>query len=74
MYIWAELDPRIKTGLKGGLFHRALDAGVLYVPGEMCFCNDPTRPIPQNCLRLSFGTPAIPEIQKGIRLLAPALA
>jgi hypothetical protein len=52
---------------------RALDAGVLYVPGEMCFSNDPSRPIPQNCMRLSFGAPAIPQIQKGIRLLADAL-
>ena len=73
MYVWVELDPRVKTGVKSRLFKRALDAGVLYVPGEMCYCNDPSRPIPQNCMRLSFGAPTIQQIQKGIRLLANAL-
>ena len=57
LYIWLELEAGTKTGTRSKLFRRALDAGVLYVPGEMCFCNDPTRPIPQNCIRLSFGAP-----------------
>ena len=73
MYVWVELDPGVNTGVKSRLFKRALDAGVLYVPGEMCYCNDPSRPIPQNCMRLSFGAPTIQQIQKGIRLLANAL-
>jgi 2-aminoadipate transaminase len=73
MYIWAELDPRVKTGVKSRLFKRAMEAGVLYVPGEMCYCNDPSRPIPQNCMRLSFGAPTIKQIRKGIGLLANAL-
>jgi 2-aminoadipate transaminase len=73
MYVWVELDQRVKTGVKSRLFKRALDAGVLYVPGEMCYCKDPSRPIPQNCMRLSFGAPTIQQIQKGIRLLANAL-
>ncbi|MGD0650177.1 MAG: PLP-dependent aminotransferase family protein [Verrucomicrobiia bacterium] len=73
MYIWVELDPGVNTGVKSRLFKRALDAGVLYVPGEMCYCNDPSRTIPQNCMRLSFGAPTIQQIQKGIRLLANAL-
>jgi 2-aminoadipate transaminase len=73
MYIWAELPPRTKTGVKSKLFKRSLDAGVLYVPGEMCYCNDPSRWIPQNCMRLSFGAPTIQQIQKGVRLLADAL-
>jgi len=73
LYVWLELDPRVKTGLKSRLFPRALDAGVLYVPGELCYCSDPSRAIPQNCIRLSFGGPTIQQIQKGVRLLAGAL-
>jgi len=73
LYVWVELDSRVKTGLKSKLFQRALDAGVLYVPGELCYCSDPSRPIPQNGIRLSFGGPTIQQIQKGVRLLADAL-
>ncbi len=73
LYVWVELPARMNTGAKSRLFKRALDAGVFYVPGEMCYCADPSRRIPQNCMRLSFGAPTIPEIKKGIRLLADAL-
>lgn len=73
LYVWVELDRHTKTGVKSRLFKRAFDAGVLYLPGEMCFCADQSRAIPPNCMRLSFGAPAIPEIKKGIRLLADAL-
>ena len=73
LYVWLELDPRVKTGLKSRLFDRALDAGVLYVPGELCYGNDPSCPIPQNRIRLSFGAPRVEQIRKGIRLLADAL-
>ncbi len=69
LYVWLELDRKLKTGTKGRLFHRALDAGVLYVPGEMCYCHDPSRPIPQNCIRLSFGAPTVGQIRRGIRVL-----
>ncbi len=73
LYVWVELDETAKTGAGSRLFKRALDAGVLYVPGEMCYCADASRQVPRNCMRLSFGAPAIPQIQKGIRLLADAL-
>ena len=69
LYVWVELDPRVKTGPNSRLFKRALDAGVLYVPGEMCFCADPSRKIPQHCMRLSFGSPSIGQIHKGVALL-----
>ncbi len=73
LYVWVELDERTKTGATSGLFKRALDAGVFYVPGDMCYCADPSRKIPQNGMRLSFGAQSVPQIQKGIRLLADAL-
>jgi len=74
LYVWVELLAHIKTGAKSRLFRRALDAGVLYVPGEMCYGKDPSRPIPQTSMRLSFGAATVNEIKKGIRLLADALS
>jgi len=73
LYVWLELHERTKTGTRSPLFRRALEAGVLYVPGEMCFCQDPSRPISQNCIRLSFGAPTVEQIRKGIKLLAASI-
>jgi 2-aminoadipate transaminase len=73
LYVWIRLDPHTKTGVKSRLFRRALDAGALYVPGEMCYCSDQSRPVPQSCIRLGFGSPTVLQIQKGIRLLANAI-
>jgi 2-aminoadipate transaminase len=73
LYVWVELPAKVKTGVNNWLFRRAFEAGVFYVPGEMCYCADPTRSIPQNAMRLSFGAPAVGQIKKGIRLLADAL-
>ena len=73
LYVWVELDERSTTGATSRLFKRALEAGVFYVPGDMCYCTDSSRKIPQNCMRLSFGAQSVPQIQKGIRLLADAL-
>jgi len=73
LYVWVELDAGTKTGAGSRLFRRALNAGVLYVPGEMCYCADPARKAPRHCMRLSFGAPTVAQIKKGIRLLADAL-
>ncbi len=69
LYVWAELPAAVNTGVNSRLFRRALEAGVLYVPGEMCYAGH----APQNCLRLSFGAARTEEIRKGIRLLAEAV-
>ena len=61
------------TGRDGRLFRRAIDEGVLYVPGAYCYPNDPTRTIPTNTLRLSFGVPTIDEIRTGVARLALAI-
>ena len=73
LYVWVELDKRTQTGAKSRLFQRALDAGVFYVPGEMCFAADPTRSVPRNGMRLSFGAQSVEKIREGIRLLASVL-
>ncbi len=72
MYVWARLRG-IRTGLKSPLFRRALEAGVLYVPGSLCYGADPNRPIPDDELRLSFGNASPAEIEEGIRRLGEAL-
>ena len=36
LYVWLELPPSVPTGPDGQLFHRAIERGVLYVPGEYC--------------------------------------
>lgn len=73
LYLWVELDPRVDTGMNRRLFRRALAAGVLYLPGALCYCADPARPVPRQFLRLSFGAPTIGQIRRGVQLLAEAL-
>lgn len=73
LYVWVELSSRVKTGATSRLFRRAREAGVLYVPGEMCHCHDPTRRIPTNGMRLSFGAVPIAQIRRGVRLLADVI-
>jgi 2-aminoadipate transaminase len=72
MYVWARL-PGVRTGIKSSLFRRALDRGVLYVPGSLCYGEDPSRPAPDDELRLSFGNARPAEIEEGIRRLGAAI-
>ena len=61
------------TGRGGELFKLALSEGVLYVPGEYCYGPDPTRRVPRNTIRLSFGVPTPDDIRTGIARLAHAI-
>lgn len=72
LYIWAKA-PDIKTGAKSKFFHTALDRNVLYVPGELCYCDDPSRPKPNHEMRLSFGGATEPDIREGIKRLGTLL-
>jgi len=73
LYYWAELPERADTSRDGPIFRAALEAGVLYVPGDLCFAKTPSRPRPRNCMRLSFGgTPSL-QIEEGIRRLGVVL-
>ncbi len=51
LYLWLEAPKNIDTGLDSNFCHRCIEAGVLYVPGELCFGDD----VPKNFVRLSFG-------------------
>jgi 2-aminoadipate transaminase len=74
LYIWAQVPPRIKTGLASRVFRKALALDVLYVPGELCYAADPTRPPPTHEMRLSFGGAKTAEIRTGIQRLGKVLA
>jgi 2-aminoadipate transaminase len=73
MYVWAALPTSVKTGRDSPLFRRALERNVLYVPGQLCYADDPTRRKPNHELRLSFGNATREQIERGITRLATAL-
>jgi 2-aminoadipate transaminase len=73
LYIWLTLPEALDTGGDGPLFERALEEGVLYVPGSYCYPPDPTRDAPVNSIRLSFGVPTVEQIDEGIARLARAV-
>jgi 2-aminoadipate transaminase len=67
------LPEGVDTGRGGPLFSRALDLGVLFVPGEFCYPNDAERVMPRNTIRLSFGVPTVEQIRCGVGRLAEAI-
>jgi 2-aminoadipate transaminase len=73
LYHWARVPNNLATGMKSRLFNTALENEVLYVPGQLCYAPDPTRPIPNHEMRLSFGAESEPKLQEGIRRLGAAL-
>ncbi len=73
LYIWAEGPEGLDTGMESGLFRRALEEGVLYVPGAICYGLEPGKSPPINRMRLSYGHPTVADIREGIRRLGAAL-
>ncbi|HVV70824.1 MAG TPA: aminotransferase class I/II-fold pyridoxal phosphate-dependent enzyme, partial [Verrucomicrobiae bacterium] len=73
LYFWARLPPQVKSGSRSRLFREALKNEVLYVPGELCYADDPTRPKPNHEMRLSFGAAAETNIRAGIERLGKAV-
>lgn len=74
LYVWARLPPRHKTGLRSRVFREAMARDVLYVPGAMCYADDPTRRKPAHEMRLSFGGARTGEMRVGIERLGAVLA
>ena len=63
----------VKSGLNSNLFQSALRHDVLYVPGELCYADDPARRKPNHEMRLSFGGATEVEIRLGIARLGATL-
>jgi 2-aminoadipate transaminase len=71
--VWAVLPRKVNTGMKSRFFKRVLDRNVLYVPGGLCYTDDPTRTKPSHEMRLSFGAASEADIREGIRRLGQAI-
>ena len=71
--VWAALPRKVNTGMKSRFFKQVLDRNVLYVPGGLCYVDDPTRPKPSHEMRLSFGAASVADIREGIRRLGQAI-
>ena len=73
LYFWARLPRNIPTGVKSKVFSTALKNDVLYVPGELCYADDPARRKPNHEMRISFGNASETDIGEGIRRLGKVL-
>ncbi len=73
LYFWARLPKGVPTGVKSKVFQTALKHDVLYVPGELCYADDPTRRKPNHEMRISFGNASEEDIREGIRRLGAVL-
>lgn len=73
LYFWARLPKNISTGMKSKVFQAALKNGVLYVPGELCYADDPARRKPDHEMRISFGSASEADIRQGIARLGKVL-
>lgn len=72
LYVWMSLPEGVDTGRGGELFDRAVEEGVMYVPGEFCYPPEP-KPTPNESMRLSFGVQSEAGIREGMGRLARAL-
>jgi len=73
LYFWARLPRNIPTGIKSKVFSVALKNDVLYVPGEICYVDDPSRQKPNHEMRISFGSASEKDIREGIKRLGKVL-
>ncbi len=73
LYFWARLPRNVPTGVKSKVFQTALKNDVLYVPGEICYADDPARRKPNHEMRISFGNASEAEIREGIKRLGKVL-
>lgn len=72
LYVWMTLPEDIPTGFDSPLFEAAVQGGVMYVPGEICYATG-TDPLPRNQMRLSFGVQSPEGITLGMQRLAEAV-
>lgn len=72
LYVWLTLPDAMDASESGELWQRAVDNGVLYVPGHYCFPSE-GQPVQRNTARLSFGVQDEAAIRHGISQLAAAV-
>ncbi len=72
LYVWLRLPEGLDTGMSAPLFDRAVEQGVLYVPGQYCYAERGLG-VKTNMIRLSFGIQSCESIRRGIEALARAI-
>ena len=73
LYFWARLPRKLNSGMNSKLFRSALAHDVVYVPGQLCYAEDPTRPRPNHEMRISYGAVSEPNLGAGIARLGGVL-
>lgn len=73
LYFWPKLPSPLTSGAGSRFFREALRQEVLYVPGQLCYADDPSRRKPNNEMRLSFGAATEKNICLGIERLGRVL-
>ena len=71
LYVWAKFPDDVGTGPNSEFTRAALDAGVLYVPGEFGHASEGGQ-VPSHEMRLTFGCVSEAEITEGIARLRRA--
>ncbi|MDH3716511.1 MAG: PLP-dependent aminotransferase family protein [Planctomycetota bacterium] len=71
LYVWMQVEG-VDTGSAGPLFRKALDEGVMYVPGIHCYPLE-GEAARHDMIRLSFGVQPAERIREGIASLAQAV-
>jgi 2-aminoadipate transaminase len=66
MFVWVKLHPDLDAGI---LVERAIEHGVVFVPGQSFFAGTPEI----NTMRLTFATATNEQIDAGTKRLANAL-
>lgn len=66
LYLWLTAPENFDTGLESAFCQACVEAGVLYVPGELCFGDN----APCECVRLSFGVLGEAELTEAGRRFA----
>jgi 2-aminoadipate transaminase len=72
LYVWLTFPPDVSTGPESRLIRAALREGVLYVPGQFCYVNGESGPVPTNEARLSFGVAPVEQLREAVGRLARA--
>lgn len=72
LYVWLTFPPTVDAGPTGPLVGRALENGVLYIPGQFGHVPDEFGHTPRNEARLSFGVADEAKIAEGVRRLRQA--
>lgn len=73
IYVWLTLPAGVDTSATGPYIARCRAQGVLYVPGDLSYPDEPTA-APRNRIRLCYGVVTEPQIREGVRRMAAALA